>query len=259
MPLLMLVFAVLYWCVDKKYSVIITISYFIGSILNGLVKIIVQTPRPADPRITILYGDSTKSTYSFPSGHSQYASSIATAVSLKTYQSKMNHKWVLYATSIFIALLGGFARIYLGVHFWEDVVAGLVMGVAIMLILIWAIGKIKNELWYVAFLVPLYIIMIFQPDHSLYGFVGILTGVVVGYLIENKHINMQYAKSMKQNVLRILCGYPLALAIYAVRYFVFAYKHVAIDYFIMLAAGAYLTLAVPFLFTKVKWFRDAEA
>ena len=259
MPLLMLVIAVLYWCVDKKYSVIITISYFVGSILNGLVKIIVQSPRPADTRIAILYGDSTKSTYSFPSGHSQYASSLATAISLKTYQSKVKHKWVLYTVSVFIALLGGFARIYLGVHFWEDVLAGLAMGVVLMSILIWAIGKIENELWYVVFLVPLYIIMFFQPDHSLYGFVGILTGVVVGYLFENKHINMQYAKCMKVNIIRVLCGYPLALGIYALRYFIFAYKHVAIDYFIMLAAGAYLTLAVPFLFTKVKWFREAQA
>jgi len=156
MPLLMLVIAVLYWCVDKKYSVVITISYFIGSILNGLVKIIAQTPRPADTRIAILYGDSTKSTYSFPSGHSQYASSLATAVSVKAYQSKIKHKWVLYTVSVFIALLGGFARLYLGVHFWEDVLAGLAMGIVLMSILIWAIGKIENELWYIAFLVPLY-------------------------------------------------------------------------------------------------------
>ena len=256
MPLLMLVIAVLYWCVDKKYSVIITISYFIGSILNGLVKIIVQSPRPVDPRIAILYGDSTKSTYSFPSGHSQYASSMATAISLKTHQSKVRCKWVLYTASVFIALLGGFARIYLGVHFWEDVLVGLAMGIVLMTILIWAIGKINNELWYIAFFVPLYIIMIFQPDHSLYGFVGMLTGVVVGYLLEKRHINMQYVKCMKVNIIRVLYGYPLALGLYALRYFVFAYTHVAIDYIIMLAAGAYLTLAVPFIFTKVKWLRE---
>ena len=252
MPMLMLVIAVLYWCVDKKYSVIITISYFIGSILNGLVKIIVQAPRPVDPRITILYGDSTKSTYSFPSGHSQYASSLATAISLKTYQSNKKHKWILYVISVFIALLGGFARVYLGVHFLEDVLVGLAMGVALMMILIWAISKIKNELWYIAFLVPLYIIMIFQPDHSLYGFVGILTGVVIGYTLENKHVNMQHSKDLKVNIFRVLCGYPLALGLYAIRYFIFAYTHVAIDYLIMLVAGAYLTLVVPFLFTKVK-------
>jgi len=73
---------------------------------------------------------------------------------------------VIYTVSIIIALLGGFARIYLGVHFWEDIVAGLVMGIVLMLVLIWAISKIKNEFWYLAFLVPLYIIMIFQPDHK---------------------------------------------------------------------------------------------
>jgi hypothetical protein len=183
---------------------------------------------------------------------------LATAVSLKTYQSKIKHKWVLYTASAFIALLGGFARIYLGVHFWEDVLAGLVMGVVLMSVLIWAISKISNELWYLAFLLPLYIIMIFQPDHSLYGFVGILTGVVVGYLIEKRHINMQYSKCLKTNIIRVLYGYPLALGLYALRYFIFAYKHVAIDYIIMLAAGVYLTLAVPFLFTKVKWLREPQ-
>jgi len=252
MPLLMLIIAILYWCVDKKYSVILTISYFIGSILNGLVKIIARTPRPADPRIAILYGDSTKSTYSFPSGHSQYASSQATAVSLRTHKSNAKNKWILYLISIIIALLGGFARIYLGVHFWEDVVAGLAMGVVLMLLLIWAISKIKNELWYIAFLAPLYIIMIFQPDHSLYGFVGILTGVIVGYLIEKKHINMQYGKNTKSNIFRVVFGYPPALLLYMLRYFILADIHVAIDYTIMLTTGFYITLFIPFCLTKTK-------
>ena len=63
---------------------------------------------------------------------------------------------------------------------------------------------------------------------------------------------MQHSKDLKVNIFRILCGYPPALGLYAIRYFIFAYTHVAIDYLIMLVAGAYLTLVVPFLFTKVK-------
>jgi membrane-associated phospholipid phosphatase len=256
MPMLILVFVILYWCVDKKYGVVFVVSFFVGSILNGLVKIIVRSPRPYDPRIEILYGDSTNNTYAFPSGHSQYASSFATGVSLKVYRSAMRFKWTLYAASVLIALLGGFSRLYLGVHFLEDVIAGLAMGVGLMLLLIWAISKIKNDLWYIAFLVPLYIIMIFQPDHQLYGFIGALTGVVVGSLIETRFIKMQHAKSKRVNILRVACGYPPTLGLFAIRYFLFGGTHVVIDYFMMLAVGAYSLLLAPFLFTRLKFFNE---
>jgi len=255
-PMLMLLFAIIYWCVDKKYSVVFVISFFIGSILNGLVKIIVQAPRPGDPQIAILYGDSTKETYSFPSGHSQYASSLAAGISLRTYKSNMKQKWVLYSGSVFIALLGGFARLYLGVHYLEDVIAGLVMGVVIILILIWAISKINNELWFIIFLIPLYIIMIFQHDHSLYGFVGILTAIIAGFIIEKRYINMQYAKSRKISIMRVICGFPPALGLYSIRYFLLANVHIAIDYFIMFAIGAYLVLLMPLVFAKLKYFSE---
>jgi len=258
MPVLLLVFAILYWCVDKRYSVVFAISFFIGSILNGLVKIIVRAPRPTDPGIAVLYGDSTKDTYSFPSGHSQYASSLATGVSLKTYRSGIRRKWVLYSLSVVVALLGGFARIYLGVHFLEDVIAGLIMGVVFMLLLLWAIGKIKNELWYIAFLVPLYIIMIFQRDHSLFGFVGILTAVVVGFIIDERFFKMSLRRCGKLNVLRVLCGFPPAFGLYSIRFFVLTELHVAIDFFLMLTIGFYLTLVAPFLFSKLRFLSGED-
>jgi membrane-associated phospholipid phosphatase len=252
MPMLMLIFAILYWCVNKKFGVVFVISFFLGSILNGLVKIIVRLPRPYDPMVEVLYGDSTNNTYGFPSGHTQYASSFATGVSLKVHQSNLKRKWILFLASIFVALLGGFARLYLGVHFLEDIIAGLVMGVGLMLLLIWAISKIKNELWYLIFLVPLYIIMIFVHDHQFYSFIGILTAVIVGYIIEKRFVKMQHTSDRKVNILRVMCAYPPAFGLYCVRYFLLSEIHVFIEYFIMFLIGIYLVLLAPMVFKRIE-------
>jgi len=252
----MLVFAVFYWCVDKKYGVVSIISFYVASLLNGLIKVIVRAPRPVDPKIDILYGASTKDTYGFPSGHSQYAASFATVVSLKTHKTEVNHKWIIYSGSVFIALLGGFARIYLGVHFLEDVIVGLILGVLLMLLLVWLIGKIKNEKFYLIFLIPFYVIMIFQHDHSLYGFGGLITAVVVGHIIEKKFINMPHSKSISLNIRRVVCCYPPALVLYVIRYFVLTELHIAIDFLLMLSAGAWLVLLAPLAFMKIPFLKE---
>jgi undecaprenyl-diphosphatase len=64
---------------------------------------------------------------SFPSGHSQIAFAVATYLTtrLKKYW------WVFYLFAFFIA----FSRMYIGVHFPSDVVAGAIIGSAIALIM----------------------------------------------------------------------------------------------------------------------------
>lgn len=59
--------------------------------------------------------------YSFPSGHTSASFSIATTIALNMPK--------LSILVFFVALLIGISRIYLGVHYPTDVVAGLVLGV----------------------------------------------------------------------------------------------------------------------------------
>ena len=89
---------------------------------NNLIKNIVQRPRPfvtfTDLQIII----PTPSEFSFPSGHT--SSSFAAAAVFYRHLPKR-----LGIPSVVLAGLIGFSRLYVGVHYPTDVIAGVVMGI----------------------------------------------------------------------------------------------------------------------------------
>lgn len=94
---------------------------------NGIIKVIVDRPRPFTyvDGINLLIAKPIDA--SFPSGHS--SASMAAAISLFIY----NKKWGTVA--VVVALLIAFSRLYLFVHFPTDVLCGLILGI------IYAIGS----------------------------------------------------------------------------------------------------------------------
>lgn len=96
----------------------------LGSLIinNNIIKNIVKRPRPfvtfTDLQIII----PTPSEYSFPSGHT--ASSFAAASVFYRHLPKQ-----LGIPSVVLAGLIGFSRLYVGVHYPTDVIAGVLMGI----------------------------------------------------------------------------------------------------------------------------------
>ena len=96
----------------------------LGSLIinNHIIKNIVQRPRPfvtfTDLQILI----PTPSEFSFPSGHT--ASSFAAA---GVFYSNLPKKFGVPA--VILAGLIGLSRLYVGVHYPTDVIAGIVMGI----------------------------------------------------------------------------------------------------------------------------------
>lgn len=109
---------------NHRFFIPIVGAGLLSGILVGIVKSIIARPRPTD----IL------TDFSFPSGHATIA--FAMAVVLSKIEPK--GKWWLYG----LALAISFTRIYLGVHYPLDVLAGGILG--------WSIGKIVvqwRSLW----------------------------------------------------------------------------------------------------------------
>ena len=96
----------------------------LGSLLinNNIIKNIVQRPRPfvtfTDLEIII----PTPSEFSFPSGHTS-SSFAAAAVFYRHLPKKLG------LPSVILAGLIGFSRLYVGVHYPTDVIAGVIMGI----------------------------------------------------------------------------------------------------------------------------------
>ena len=114
----------------EKYAIIILLNTVICAILNFLMKITIQRQRPTGFRII------EESGYSFPSGHSSVNMAFYSLLIYYIYKIIRNKK----IRSIVCGILGvlifliGISRIYLGVHYTSDVIAGFLFGLSICII-----------------------------------------------------------------------------------------------------------------------------
>ena len=124
---------------NKKIGLAITVNLVITVILNQIFKFIVQRPRPEVFRLI------DESGYSFPSGHSMCSMAFYGFLIylIFTHVKNIKLKW---ASSIILALLIlsiGLSRIYLGVHYVSDVIAGFIFSFAYLIVYISFIREIN--------------------------------------------------------------------------------------------------------------------
>jgi membrane-associated phospholipid phosphatase len=100
-----------------------------AGILDALLKTLVDRPRPALPS-AIAHAPGG----SFPSGHALTAV-VGTTTIVLIVLPMLRGAWraVAWALAVVISLLSGACRVLLGVHFVSDVVAGWILGAAIVL------------------------------------------------------------------------------------------------------------------------------
>ncbi len=117
----------------KKYITVIFISVgVLGSIITGwLLKWCVDRPRPPQVyHIVESYGAS------FPSAHSVYASTLACmAMIMLCHKPNTNSPYIILISCLWFICMG-LSRIYAGVHFPTDVLAGWGIGF-IWIALLW--------------------------------------------------------------------------------------------------------------------------
>ena len=117
----------------RKAFLLLT-SYAVTAIMAQLIKHLINAPRPKLyfaaqlKRMYFVKGVEIYSYNSFPSGHTVSAFSAAVVL---TYLVK-NKSWGL--AFLIAAILVGYSRMYLSEHFFEDVIAGSVLGVILTVI-----------------------------------------------------------------------------------------------------------------------------
>ena len=126
---------------NKKIGLAILLNLTIITILNQLLKRILQRPRPTEYRIIEETG------YSFPSGHSMVSMAFYGYLIYLIYKYVKNKyiKWISFALlSILIGTIG-ISRIYLGVHYTSDVLGGFLISVSYLIIYVSAVNKFLIE------------------------------------------------------------------------------------------------------------------
>ena len=140
--LVMVVSLVFFWCVDKHRGYFLLFSGFCGIVCTQILKMSFRIARPwvIDPNFTIVESARAEATgYSFPSGHTQCATSLYGGI------ARSAKKRAVQIIGVALALLIGFSRLYLGVHTPKDVLVSLAVGAAVLLILYPLIERTRTD------------------------------------------------------------------------------------------------------------------
>lgn len=125
---------------NKKIGKCITVNLVLSTLLNQILKYVVQRPRPEGYMIINENG------YSFPSGHSMISMAFYGLIIYLIWKKMKNVKlkYLLCGLLSILIPLIGFSRIYLGVHYASDVIGGFAISIAYLVLYIGAVKTYLN-------------------------------------------------------------------------------------------------------------------
>lgn len=138
-----IIICLLSFIINKKSGILLTFNTIIITVINLISKLIFRRDRPTINQL--VFEDS----YSFPSGHTITATVVYGFIIYLIYKSNLSKKEKIIYISILILLilLIGVSRIYLGVHYFTDVIGAIALGISYLIIAIYIIEKKKISLF----------------------------------------------------------------------------------------------------------------
>jgi membrane-associated phospholipid phosphatase len=268
----LIILSLVYWCIDKTTGQALAFASLSSATLNIWLKQLWRIPRPGDAalerileragiegRVTPLRGTAQPS---FPSGHTQGAVVMWGYLAHRAAAGPRRARWAWIVSVPVIALIA-FSRLYLGVHFPQDVVAGLAIGAAYLAFWLWAGPRARSRVtrlslggqYTLAVIVPLALLAVL-PDHDTTAAMGAAIGLGVGYVLERETLCFEERGRLPTRVLRGALGLMLMLAAYLGLSALFGLAHLAgtaalvwrtLRFFLLGFAGAW---AVPWFFVR---------
>ncbi|HRW08348.1 MAG TPA: phosphatase PAP2 family protein [Caldilineaceae bacterium] len=131
----------LYWLVDRRLAARLATLLLLSIALGSILKIAAHGPRPywIDARIQLLGGE--EPTFGLPSLHAMNA-----MVMWPLLAHYLNRLWA-WVVALFLIVVAGTARVYLGVHFPSDVIVGWLLG--LLLLVLWMLWAQPIGDWFV--------------------------------------------------------------------------------------------------------------
>ena len=212
--------------------------------------------------------EETAQSYSTPSGHAQSAGTFYSYL-----DQRLSAKWtrILYYSLI---VLIGFSRVYLGVHYLEDVILGWLIGIGVTYIFMRYIEdklpdhykETSNNIIIGLFATTLAISLIVgylnqwgQGAQDLTTFSGLFSGLVLGIKLEEHFVNFDArSKSLGNGVVRYILGLAISFTVLFGLDILFGFiagdesllgfilRYIRYTSFILSA-----TVIVPYLFVKI--------
>ncbi|MCH9612476.1 MAG: hypothetical protein S4CHLAM102_09670 [Chlamydiia bacterium] len=197
-----------------KSGVRLTAVLFVSSIVNYSLKEMFQHPRPF--HLEEMLGVIQVRGYGFPSGAAQ---TVVLLTGILYGYWKHHNRWVLGSTYI---LLISFSRVYLGVHFPTDILAGWAVGMALLAVYRWGFPWIEEKLSKLSFFTLFGILFLcaiawLWVDHSSISLQlsGAMLGVSFGLAMSQVlDLFLPPARSVREQVIRCAVGVSGVFGLY---------------------------------------------
>ncbi|MGZ9226519.1 MAG: phosphatase PAP2 family protein [Anaerolineales bacterium] len=125
-----LILPLVYWSVDAGLGLKIAIILALSNNLQGIFKLLFADPRPYWVSAQVK-AFAAEGTFGIPSGHAQNTIALGGIIA-----SRVRRRWAWMA-AFALTFLVGFSRLYLGVHFVHDVIAGWLIGGLLLGAVMW--------------------------------------------------------------------------------------------------------------------------
>ena len=109
----------------KKEAAFLSITMLADAFILFIIKLLFKIPRPLSNFIT-------ETDFSFPSGHATTAVVFFGILSYLILKKYKNVNFEVITASIFMVLLIGSTRLYLGIHWLSDIIGGFALGIFIL-------------------------------------------------------------------------------------------------------------------------------
>ena len=148
LPVVLILFA---WLLYKKrartaFHILALGVLAVGSVF--VIKNLVQVTRPwGILNSGILNSGSLNSTdtFSFPSGHTTLATTIYVGTAILIASAMHKCRWLVYIPALLIALMVGISRLYLGAHWFTDVLGAWLLSTAILMVVTLSYHRYKEN------------------------------------------------------------------------------------------------------------------
>jgi len=259
------VISLVYWNISKRYGFILSFSFLVSVASSEFLKLLFHTKRPFEV-LQNLYPVRVETAlgYSFPSGHTQAATSFFVTGSL--FFKKIN----LFISALVISSLVAISRLYLRVHWPIDVIGGLAIGFVISIIMYFILDEIsknsKNRsifvlVFFIIIMILLIILIIVDlisgwgeiKIESAFKILSVFGGCSLGFFLEDKIVKFSNKNSFIKKTIVFILGIGTTLFFMIVLKKVFPDKYLfdAIRYFFI---GFWITFLYPLLCLNFKLF-----
>jgi membrane-associated phospholipid phosphatase len=214
----------IYWCIDASFGRRLTLLCLANGWLNNWVKEWLHRPRPYQVSSQV-HNIVTEASFGIPSNHTQSATVLWGMIA-----HKVRRWWAVGLAALYILSMA-ISRMILGAHFPQDIISGMVIGLAVLALYIWGEPRVSTWLNRLSMTMQIGLLLVITatmvlvhpilfPATSSDGLslaISYTTSFLfsgLGFILETRYVRFSSNGSSQKRLLRLCIGLAVLLGLY---------------------------------------------